>query len=176
VCLRPRLPGWLDAAGMSKARLVITAVTVEKRPVSEVARSYGVARSWVYELLDRYWAEGEAAFEPRSRRPKTSPTAVSPDTAALIVRLRKELAGQGLDAGPHTIAWHLQQHHQVKVSPATVSRTLARQGLVTPGAGQAAEVVLPPVRRRDAQRVLAVRLHPLPARRRSRHRDPDLAG
>jgi hypothetical protein len=28
---------------MSKARLVITAVTVEKRPVSEVARSYGVA-------------------------------------------------------------------------------------------------------------------------------------
>ena len=30
---------------MSKARLVITAVTVEKRPVSEVARTYGVARS-----------------------------------------------------------------------------------------------------------------------------------
>ena len=28
---------------MSKARLVITAVTVEKRPVGEVARSYGVA-------------------------------------------------------------------------------------------------------------------------------------
>jgi hypothetical protein len=30
---------------MSKARLVITAVTVEKRPVGEVAKSYGVARS-----------------------------------------------------------------------------------------------------------------------------------
>jgi transposase len=54
---------------MSKARLVITAVTVEKRPVSEVARAYGVARSWVYTLLARYQAEGEAAFEPRSRRP-----------------------------------------------------------------------------------------------------------
>jgi transposase InsO family protein len=117
---------------MSKARLVITAVTVEKRPVSEVAKAYGVARSWVYALLDRYRAEGEAAFEPRSRRPKTSPTAISPGTAGLIVRLRKELAGQGLDAGPQTIAWHLQQHHQVKVSPATISRVLARQGLVTP--------------------------------------------
>ena len=69
--------GWLDAAGMSKARLVITAVTVEKRPVSEVARSYGVARSWIYALLARYQAEGEAAFEPRSRRPKTSPSATS---------------------------------------------------------------------------------------------------
>jgi transposase InsO family protein len=117
---------------MSKARLVITAVTVEKRPVSEVARSYGVARSWIYELLARHRAEGEAAFEPRSRRPKTSPSATSPDTVELIIRLRKELAGQGLDAGPQTIAWHLEQHHQLKVSPATVSRVLARRGLVTP--------------------------------------------
>ena len=117
---------------MSKARLVITAVTIEKRPVSEVAKSYGVARSWVYALLDRYKAEGEAAFEPRSRRPKTSPTAISDDAADLIIRLRKELSGQGLDAGPQTIAWHLQHHHQVKVSAATVSRYLSRAGLVTP--------------------------------------------
>jgi transposase InsO family protein len=117
---------------MSKARLVITAVTVEKRPVSEVARAYGVSRSWLYELLARYEAEGEAAFEPRSRRPGTSPAAASPGTVELIARLRKELAGQGLDAGPHTIAWHLREHHQVTVSPATVSRYLARLGLVTP--------------------------------------------
>ncbi len=117
---------------MSKARLVITAVTIEKRPVSEVARSYGVARSWIYALLARYQAEGEAAFEPRSRRPKTSPSAISAGAAGLIIALRKELAGQGLDAGPHTIAWHLQHHHQVTVSPATVSRYLTRAGLVTP--------------------------------------------
>ena len=117
---------------MSRARLVITAVTVEKRPVSEVARSYGVARSWIYTLLARYQAEGEAAFEPRSRRPATSPRAISADTADLIVRLRKELTDQGLDAGPVTISWHLEQHHQVRVSPATVSRYLARRGLVTP--------------------------------------------
>jgi transposase len=117
---------------MSKARLVITAVTVEKRQVSEVAKAYGVARSWIYTLLARYEAEGEAAFEPRSRRPKTSPSATSPGTIGLIVRLRKELAGQGLDAGPQTIAWHLQHYHQLKVSPATVSRCLSRNGLVTP--------------------------------------------
>src|SRR4029077_1108107 len=117
---------------MSKARLVITAVMVEKRPVSEVARAYGVARSWIYTLLARYRAEGEAAFEPRSRRPGTSPAAISPGTVELIVRLRKELAGQGLDAGPHTIAWHLHHHHQVRVSAATISRYLAGAGLVTP--------------------------------------------
>jgi transposase len=117
---------------MSKARLVITAVTVENRPVSEVARSYGVARSWIYALLARYRAEGEAAFEPRSRRPKTSPTAIAEDVVGLITGLRKELSGQGLDAGPHTIAWHLQHHHQVTVSAATISRYLTRHGLVVP--------------------------------------------
>jgi len=115
---------------VSKARLVITAVVAEKRPVREVARAYGVSRSWIYELLARYRAEGAAAFEPRSRRPKTSPSAVSADAAELIVRLRRELSGQGLDAGPHTIAWHLRQHHQVTVSAATVHRYLARAGLV----------------------------------------------
>jgi transposase InsO family protein len=117
---------------MSKARLVITAVMMEQRPISEVAGSYGVARSWIYALLARYRAEGEAAFEPRSRRPETSPRAIPASTAELIVQLRKDLAGQGLDAGPGTICWHLAHHHQVRVSPATVSRYLARAGLVTP--------------------------------------------
>jgi transposase InsO family protein len=117
---------------MSKARLVITAVNVEKRPVSEVARSYGVARSWIYTLLARYQAEGEAAFQPRSRQPKTSPAAIGDEVVDLIVRLRKELSGRGLDAGPHTIAWHLRHRHQLTVSAATISRYLTRRGLVTP--------------------------------------------
>jgi hypothetical protein len=72
------------------------------------------------------------AFEPRSRRPKTSPNAISAEAAELIVRLRKELAGQGLDAGPHTICWHLEHHHAITVSAATVSRYLTRAGLVIP--------------------------------------------
>jgi transposase InsO family protein len=117
---------------MSKARLVITAVTAEKRPVSEVARTYRVARSWIYVLLARYAAEGEAAFEPRSRRPKTSPNAISDRAAELIIELRKDLAGQGLDAGPGTICWHLEHHHHIEVSPSTVSRYLMRAGLVVP--------------------------------------------
>jgi transposase InsO family protein len=117
---------------MSKARLVITAVVAERRKPSEVAAAYGVSRSWIYELLARYRAEGEAAFEPRSKRPKTSPRAIPDTTVALITGLRKDLAGQGLDAGPDTIAWHLAHHHQIRVSPATISRYLGRAGLVTP--------------------------------------------
>ncbi|HET9896527.1 MAG TPA: integrase core domain-containing protein [Streptosporangiaceae bacterium] len=160
---------------MSKARLVITAVTVEKRPVSEVAREYQVARSWVYALLARYQAEGEAAFEPGSRRPKASPNAISDQTAGLIVRLRKELSGQGLDAGPDTIRWHLEHHHGLTVSAATVSRYLSARGLVVPEPRKRPKSSYIRVRGRAAERVLAVRLHPLPSSRRDGHRDPDLA-
>ena len=117
---------------MSKARLVITAVVAEGRSQGDVSRAYGVSQGWVSRLVARYRAEGEAAFEPRSRRPKTSPGAISSNTVELIVGLRKELAGRGLDAGPHTICWHLDHHHGIVVSAATVSRHLTRAGLVTP--------------------------------------------
>jgi transposase InsO family protein len=117
---------------MSKARLVITAVVVEGRSQGEVARAYGVSQGWVSRLVARYRAEGQAAFEPRSRRPKSSPRAVPAATVALIIELRKELAGQGLDAGPQTIAWHLEHRHHLQVSPATISRYLRRAGLVVP--------------------------------------------
>ena len=117
---------------MSRARLVITAITVEGRKPAEVAAAYAMSRSWVYELLARYRAEGEAAFEPRSRRPRRSPTAISAATVELIIGIRKDLAGRGLDAGPDTIVWHLHRQHRIRVSAATVHRYLARAGLVTP--------------------------------------------
>jgi len=117
---------------VSKARLVITAVVVEGRRPGEVAKTYGVSRSWVYELIARYRAEGEAAFEARSRRPKNSPRVLPEATVELIVELRKQLTDQGLDAGPDTIRWHLEHHHRVLVSRATVARYLARRGFVTP--------------------------------------------
>ena len=117
---------------MSKARLVLTALFVDHQTPAEVAARYGVHRAWVYKLKARYEAEGEAALEPRSRRPKTSPSALSPEVVDLIVRLRKELADVGLDAGPETIAWHLEHHHGHRVSRSTISRHLARAGLVTP--------------------------------------------
>jgi transposase len=116
---------------MSKARLIITAVIIEGRSQHEVARVYGVNQSWVSRLVARYRAEGEAAFQPRSRRPHTSPTAIPPATVTLITELRDKLTTAGLDAGPDTIAWHLAHHHSTRVSAATISRYLTRLGLVT---------------------------------------------
>ncbi len=116
----------------SKARLVITALFVAHQTPAEVAARYGVHRAWVYKLKARFEAEGDAALEPRSRRPNTSPTALAPELVDLITRLRNELAEVGLDAGPETIGWHLRHHHGHEVSRATISRTLTRRGLVTP--------------------------------------------
>jgi transposase InsO family protein len=117
---------------VSKARLVITAVVVEGRPVGAVAKDYRVARSWVYELVARYRAEGAAAFEPRSRRPKTSPRALPDATVELIIGCRCDLIGQGLDGGPDTIAWILEHRHGLRVGTTTIHRYLRRAGLVTP--------------------------------------------
>ena len=117
---------------MSKARLVITAVVVEGRSQHEVARAYGLSQSWISRLVARFSREGEAAFEPRSRRPNRSPTAIPQAAVELICRLRLDLTSQGLDAGPDTIAWHLAQRHGISVSTASVSRYLSRAGLVVP--------------------------------------------
>ena len=74
---------------MSMAQLVITAVTVEGRSKSEVARDNGVSRFWVQRLVKRFAVGGEAAYLPRSRRPHSCPHAVGLEVEDQIVRLRK---------------------------------------------------------------------------------------
>ena len=117
---------------MSKVRLVVKAVVVEERTHAEVAAQYGLSRSWVTKLVARYRVEGESAFEAQSRRPRTSPTVIPAEVVELVVNLRSELSAQGLDAGPHTVCWHLQQRHQITVSPSTVRRRFVDLGLVEP--------------------------------------------
>ncbi len=117
---------------MSKARLVITAIEVEGRTPAEVIAEYGVSRSWLYELLARYRAEGDAGFEPRSRRPLSSPRTTPQARVDLVLRLRTQLSEASLDAGADTIDWHLTHHHQVTLSRATINRILVRAGAVVP--------------------------------------------
>ena len=69
---------------MSKRRLVITAVLAGQSQ-SEVARSYGVSQGWISRLMARYRLEGQAAFQPRSRAPGTSPGATPTATVELVL-------------------------------------------------------------------------------------------
>jgi hypothetical protein len=100
----------------------------------EVVRSVRTSATDLSGHRQQVWQDtgGTAAFQPRSRRPKTSPTAIPPATVTLITQLRDKLTTAGLDAGPDTIAWHLRHHHGTTVSASTISRYLTRAGLVTP--------------------------------------------
>ena len=117
---------------MSLGRLVVTAVKELGRSKSEVARDYRVSRRWVHEIVRHYEAEGEAGLEPRSRRPLRSPQQTSVSLEEEIVELRKALSEQGLDAGAHTIAFHLERRHGSAPAPSTIWRVLTRRGFVTP--------------------------------------------
>src|SRR3954470_919891 len=117
---------------MSMARVVITAVVLEGRSKSEVARDYGVSRQWVQKLVARYAEEGEAAFQPHSRRPRTNPRRIGEPVEDAIVALRKHLTEAGHDAGAETVAWHLRQSTGSAPSVATIWRVLARRGFVPP--------------------------------------------
>lgn len=117
---------------MSKARLVITAVVLEGRSQAQVARDYGLSEAWVSRLVARYRAEGDAAFEPRSRRPRTRPDATPEPTVELVLALRRQLTRDGLDAGADTIGWHLQHHHKITLSRATIYRIIRHANLITP--------------------------------------------
>jgi transposase InsO family protein len=116
---------------VSKRRLVITAVLAGTSQ-SEVARTYGVSQGWISRLMARYATDGDAAFEPRSRAPRSSPAATAAATVELVLQLRKQLGESGLDAGADTIGWHLQHHHAITLSRATINRILVRAGQVTP--------------------------------------------
>jgi len=117
---------------MAKRQAVILSVTLEGLTQAEAARRFGVSESYVSRLLARFRVEGEAAFEVHSRRPLRSPTATPDKTVELIVDLRVKLIGKGLDAGPVTIVWHLEQQHGINVSVATVRRRLLDAGLIVP--------------------------------------------
>ena len=73
---------------MSKAGVIVSAVILEGRSKTEVAREYGVARSWVYTLADRYLAGGWDAIEPRSKRPASNPRQISAELETEIVQSR----------------------------------------------------------------------------------------
>ena len=119
---------------MELAAFVVQAVLVEKRSVREVARSHSISKTWLYELLARYRDGGEAALVPRSRRPRSSPTQISPALEEEIVRIRKQVAEAGFEAGPDTIHTHLARNNGgvAPCSTSTIWRVLRRRGFVTP--------------------------------------------
>jgi transposase InsO family protein len=118
----------------------------EKINVSGVCRDHGVSRAVFYRKLDRFREYGSAGLTPRSRAPRTHPTATAAHVAEAVVRARKELADQGWDHGAQTIRWRLLDIAATGVHPtggpvpdqgevpsrATIHRILLDRGQITP--------------------------------------------
>jgi transposase InsO family protein len=117
---------------VQKNRIIVISVVVEGRSKAAVARDYGVTYRWVHTLVSRYLAGGWEAIEPRSRRPHTSPTRTPPELEAAILELRRSLQEGGHDAGPHTIAAHMERDRGASPAPSTIWKVLTRNGLVAP--------------------------------------------
>lgn len=117
---------------MVLGRYVVDAVLLEGRSPSELAKSHGISRTWVYELVKRFRVGGYAALEPRSRRPRHCPHQFGPQLEAVIVLLRGQLAAAGHDCGAQTIAHHLRRQGLPVPAVSTIWRILQRHGLITP--------------------------------------------
>jgi transposase InsO family protein len=120
---------------MKALSVVVAFVAGEPVNVAQACRDCGISRKTFYKYVKRCRLEGLAGFEERSRRPLSSPRAISGEVEDAIVTWRKQLADAHLDHGASTIQWHLGRDatftHKVP-SVATVHRVLVRRGFVEP--------------------------------------------
>jgi len=127
---------------MSRSRVAVLQIVSKQLTVTVAAAEFGISRRHLHRLLARYREGGLEALEPRSRRARTTPIATSERVRARVIELRARLTADGLDAGPHTIGWHLEQEGHKPPAPATISRILSQAGLIAP---QTARLPRPPL-------------------------------
>ena len=116
---------------MGMAGLVVTAVVVEGRSKSEVAREYRVSRRWVITLVQRFVAEGEAGLEPRDASTQTQPVAAGDRGRGRDRRGAQGLEKLGHEAGAPTIAFHFEPPWRAAVT-STIWRVLSAEASLSP--------------------------------------------
>ena len=116
----------------SLPQVIVLSVLHDGLTPSQAALRFGMSRRHVHRLLLAYRAGGLEALEPKSRRPRSNPRALTPELRNGIIRLRTELLAQGLDAGAASIAWHLGEAKLYVPALSTIWRILKAEGLVTP--------------------------------------------
>ena len=121
---------------MKLVAAVTAFVAGEPVNVAQVCREACTTRKTFYKWADRYRREGLGGLEERSRRPLSSPLKTPVAIEDLIVGLRAEMTGAGLDGGALSIQSRLYSSPDIAngsvPSVATIHRILVRCGLVEP--------------------------------------------
>jgi len=92
--------------------------------VTTFCAEHGISRKSFYELRKRVEVDGPAAvLEPRSRRPKSSPSQLTGEVKTQAVRVRAALEASGLDHGP--ISVH-EKMRAMGLDPVPSTASLAR--------------------------------------------------
>jgi len=124
-------------------------------PLTMLSAEFGVAREVLGRWWIRYQAEDLAGLQPRSRRPRRSPSRIAAQVVRRIVRLRS-----------HRLS-AVRIAHELGVGHSTVQRILEQHGI-----NQLPRPVRPKPRRYEKQRpgeLVHIDLKYLPALRNARH-------
>lgn len=99
--------------------------------VSTFCAEHGISRKSFYALRKRAQTDGQAAvLEPKTRRPKSSPSKLSDEVKAQAVAVRAALEASGLDHGPISVHDKMRAMGLPQVpSTAALARTFREAGV-----------------------------------------------
>jgi transposase InsO family protein len=105
----------------------------EKVNIARFCREQGISRGVIYKYVNRFQIEGADGFTRRSTAPRHQPTTLGEPVVEAVLRARKELDEEGLDNGPLSIHWRLEDHQFTPLpSRTSVYRILVSHGQITP--------------------------------------------
>jgi transposase len=96
---------------------------VDKQPVTEIIRDFGVSRQMFYVLLGMFQQEGLAGLLPRKRGPKGAHKCTDAILAFVVAR-REQSPGRSAKE----LAEEVGQKFGVQLHPRTLERRLSRRG------------------------------------------------
>jgi transposase InsO family protein len=118
---------WKESCVMSLRKEFVELVKSQSGTVSKLCRNFNISRKTGYKWLARYFREGDAGLEDRSRRPLYFPNKSNPEIEKTIVSVRQ----QHPVWGARKIKRYLETFGECKLPPvSTVNSMLQRNGLL----------------------------------------------
>ena len=116
---------WGETGVVDQRRQFVVLARNRAKPITQLCRDFGIARSTAYKWLERYAAAGHLnALEDRSRRPKRSPNRTPEKLERRVVELRDQYGWGGRKLQV------LLLEEGIDLTEPTVNRILTRRGLI----------------------------------------------